>query len=291
MMKLLGGTTTRPADRWWSNFHFVAVAGDSVANSSVFVADPNTNKGSANVDTGWPNVIPAARKFAAGDPIPIPGAPVIGNPASYNTYYAPLQLNNKNIVNDQSGDTFSLSKTKVANVDVVSPQKVGVLFDGIWPPPNGNLWKTVLVVNSPYANVDGIYVAPSSLVSSMSSLDSISLSGWTDPILNPVDPFGNTRVDGGIGFLSTAPGFNLMAGMDADLTLATMSSFASIGFDLFLHYAGNASNDWDVQIIDQNPPSLGAQYSPEPSSLVLVLTTLVWCGTCLGPRVLRSKRP
>ena len=71
---------------WWSgpqplggNYHYLNGAGIDTANNVMFLADPDSNKGSADANAGWgpnfnadPNV--AARRYAAADPIPIPGA-------------------------------------------------------------------------------------------------------------------------------------------------------------------------------------------------------------------------
>jgi hypothetical protein len=269
------GEGTLPANSHWWNFHMLAGAGDRVADSTIFVADPNTNKNSEFFTNGWPKFTATDPKtidpfrFAAGDPIPTPNNPNINNAASYNSYYTPLQLAGDKIT-DLSGATFTLTGATVDAFHVITPSKAGVLFDGLWPNPNNNLEKTVLAVGAISGAINGIYIAPGSTVSSMGSLDSISLSGWTTS-LNNVDPFGNSRSYGGIEFLSNSLGNDLAAGSSANLSLATLSSFVAQGFDLFLHYEGNASNDWDVEVFGQNPvlPGLQIGVVPEPSTLVL----------------------
>jgi hypothetical protein len=101
-----------------------------------------------------------------------------------------------------------------------------------------------------------------------------------------LDPYGNGQPDGGIRFFTPDSRNALAAGAVADLTLATLSSFVGQGFDLFLHYSGNPTNDWDIQVYGQDVPSLGGQIAavPEPSTLVLAG---VACAVLFGCRLTR----
>jgi hypothetical protein len=281
LLNLLKGTT----NPWWaSSFHWLAGAGLDVKNSTVFVADPDSNKGSAAANAGWPNAatFPGALKSQAGDPIPIPppNTPKIGTPASYNTYYAGLTLDDKNKVTGDAADarytgtvvnyvsTISAPKGKLASVTPVSGQGI----------------ETAVAVISGASAVDKVFIAPTSQVVNFNDLFSFTLAGTTwSTTLKSQDPFQNSLSFGGVEYDLTSLGSGLTPGETALATLGTMSDFSTSGYEIFLHFTGDPSTLWDPEVIGPGArgpadiETIQPSPVPEPPTFVLAVT-----GAALG---------
>ena len=266
----VGDGTTSP---WW-DYHAIAVAGIQTGTSTVFIADPDSNKGSGAANSGWPAVIPAARKYVAADPLPEPAAPALANQASYINYYAGLQMTANTDSLTGVGPNARYTGTTLDRINDFSIKKTGILFDGIMP--SGDTKTAVaLATNKP---IDGIEFFPSKQTSLDLSLDSLTgSSGTWLPSLLAGDAYGNLRYYGGIGFLlQSGPGvLPTDSGVQMTIgTLGSLGSFMNSGYEVMYHYAQTPSDEWDIQVFNQAPeplilPQTGSPV-PEPASLGLL---------------------
>jgi hypothetical protein len=270
--------TTAP---WWkTSFHWLAGAGVDVKNNTVFVADPDSNRGSAAANAapntwkasadlpGFPG--PLASKNT--DPIPIPAAPAIGNAATYNTYYAGLALDSSSqkITGDAADARYT--GTNLINLGFISAPK-SFLYDKADIPGKG--WETSLALNSGTETVDKIFIAPTSSLASASDLFSFSLAGSTwSTSEKSQDPFANPLSYGGVEYDLTG-GSPLTSGEQATAMLGTTSDFSASGYEVFLHFAGDASNLWDPEVYGPIPSGSDLTHlqspTPEPSSIALAV--------------------
>ncbi len=318
-LKLLqGGADLRPDNKtqglWW-NFHQVAGAGLDVASKTIFIADPDTNRGSKLEHAGWPSGLPAGRfpgdppaaaggsfglKTISTDPIPIPGAPAIGAIATYNTFYAGFTLNDANKVTGDA-DNARYTKTIVSEVQTISaPKAKGILFDGL----PGGPGKTVVAVNplgfgaTGIVNlVDKVFIAPSTAVLDQTTnpsmfsftIDSDPSSTWTTTVTS-FDPLGNELLYRGVQFDWTSGGLLGAAG-PATASLGTILDFLPTGYEILLHYAGDPSTTWNPEVIGSllNQGGLSQdqlELVPEPSAALLSLCG--WLAFYFRGRALRS---
>lgn len=236
--------TTAP---WW-DYHSMAVAGIQKGTGTVFLADPDSNKGSGAADSGWPNVIPAARKYVAADPLPMPAAPALNNQASYISYYAGITLNanNRNVTGvDPNGRYTGATMDRIREV---KEQKTGFLFDGIRPDRGGDTQTTVAIETN--KTINDMYFLPSKQMSSFTDLNALTgTSGSWTALLTTTDPFDTELYYGGVHFrLDSGIGITA-ADTSAQISLGTLSSFADTGWEVLFHYADTPSDEWDMEVL------------------------------------------
>jgi hypothetical protein len=303
VLKLGPGTAKAPAADapgvWWAaadlkpetRFHMVAGAGLDLKNNTIFVADSDTNRGSALANAGWPNVaaFPGGLKSVATDPLPIPNAAKIGDPTSYNTYYAGFILkNNSDAITGDAADARYTGTTLDAILTVSAPK--GKLSSAT-PVPAGI--ETSVAVTSGTATVDKVFIAPSSTV--LDTTTFTSLFSFTSPggvwktTGESSDPFDNATLFGGVEY-DLLSGTGLEPDQVATAFLGTAGDFSASGFEIFLHLSGDPLGIWDPEVIGGAPSSLdtwafqGVEVA-EPSALQLLLSGLgslwfiAWRGT------------
>ncbi len=129
---------------WWSgpnfdggNYHFVTGAGvdcgtDANPKMTVYFADPDSNKGNAKADSGWPN--PAdpnylmkkaallARKYDGNDPIPIParGVNMRADPVNFAQYYDCQEIAADGYTIETAGKYHNV---RIRRIDTICPVK------------------------------------------------------------------------------------------------------------------------------------------------------------------------
>jgi hypothetical protein len=266
----------------------VAGAGLDVKNQTIFVADPDTNRGSSLPNAGWPNIktFPGDLKSTSKDPFPIPQNPKIGDSTSYNTYYGGFTLNkNNNVITGDNADARFTGTTldAIRSVGAQKGKKVGAV-----PVPGGI--ETSVGVVSGSTTVDKVFIAPFAQVLSVTafpSLFSFASPGDTwDSLGETSDPFGNPLSFGGVEYdLLTGPG--LEPGDAATAMLGTAADFT--GFDIFLHVAGDPLTLWDPETIGGPPNPLDdwlvqSDPIPEPPTLQLLLTSFGLLGLAARSR-------
>lgn len=292
-LELKGGTTPLRASssdqgRWWTNFHQIAGAGLDKATKTIYVADPDTNRGSTLDKAGWPDIAkfpgdpPASAtsmglKTTATDPIPLPTAPVIGTIGSYDTFYAGFIFDDKNKVKGDANNA-RYTGTVLNLIETISAPKGKLTAAAVVP---GGAATTV-AINTGGNYVDAIYLAPSQSVLAdpqFSSLFTFTLpsdpmgllSSWSTTV-TPFDPFGNERLYGGVRFDLTS-GSPLAPSDLALATLGTISDFSLSGYELLLHYVGDDSSLWNPEVIGSslNSTKLSIEQTviPEPASGIL----------------------
>jgi hypothetical protein len=290
---------------WWGgngggSFHYVALAGISVANGNVSIADPDTNMGSGPTAAGWPhgqNALNIGFPFSspAGSPLPVQAnaAPLTQDFADFTftgrsvTSVAAPQYNGTYV---QSVNTISPLVVRRANArGVVRPGPAG----GIAPAGGQMDEETDITIDIPSDSnpVDQVFVEPSSQTvdptvapSEFSLVDDTNSSDtWSDTEMT-TDPFGNTIADDGIDYDLTS-GNPLEPGDMADLDIGTAADFSGTGYDVFLHYAGDPSDEWVPEEIGGTnfdpEDTASVQTVPEPASIgLLLLGCAVAAGRC-----------
>jgi hypothetical protein len=278
ILRLTGGGVPNVASdkqgMWWNGtYHMMAGAGLSVKDKTVFVADPDSNRGSGLSNAGWPKVatFPGALKTAATDPLPLPTKPVIGTAASYNSFYQGLTFDKNKVKGDDPATVYN--GQVVTHIYTIGKTEGAQRASA--PAPGGV--ETTIDVSAGETQVDAIWIDPLATVLDPTTLPSLfdftsSGSTWS-PQREISDPFGNATSFGGVEYtLDTGSG--LAPGQDGLADLGTDTSFSQ--FDIFLHFAGDPLNLWDPQTIG-GPNTLDIatdQTVPEPSSLLLLAPAL-----------------
>jgi hypothetical protein len=293
---------------WWGGtgagaFHFVTVAGIDVATSTSFVADPDTNVNPATGDGsgpsagGWPTGQNAANigfpfRTGAADALP-----VIGNYPNVPDHFASFNFVGNTSRTITSANAPQYNGAFVRSVNAIWPGVVRkanprvVNRAGVVPSSSitsssnpATEEETDLTLNLPAGSgpVDGVFVEPSSPTDnpavdpSLFSFtdDSNPSSAWTDSE-STADPFGNALADDGIMY-DLSSGAPLEPGETADLNIATTSDFSTTGYDVLLHFEGDAADNWLPEMIggtNFDPSDIAADQSvdvPEPSSAALL---------------------
>jgi hypothetical protein len=279
----LPGTITavnRPQGRWWTNFHYVAVAGISLSstlsNSTVYVADPDTNMGSGAANMGWP-----LGTYAGSFPFSSPASAPL--PTGSNASFASFTF---------SGSTVSSTNAPQYNGTVL--QLVSAVYAGAVSKttttagiaPGDTKTDITLTLASDSNAVDGVLIVPSTLTDSSSGTfaSDFSFTDDSNPLVTATysttasDPFGNTLANGGEKFMLSS-GSALLPGQTADLDLGTSGSFTAGGYDVLLHFQGDPATEWVPEVMGASE-TVGLQYDlhiavPEPSGAALLGVGLV----------------
>ena len=269
---------------WWLN-HAVAVSGISVANKSVYIADPDTNGGPAAANAGWirnsPN-FPGALATAANAALPVPALNSFDNndATKFNSNYDRFTFANKTYGQAiaptvTSADAPQFNNTFLSSVLVTGPSIVNKITvapragptlanRAIRPAVPGGSEETDLTLQIPEdcSAIDGVLVEPSTQVVNPSSDptafslvdDTHTASTWTDAE-DTSDPFGNSMTLGSVEY-DLAGGTDLLPGDTVDVDLETTSDFSSLGYDVLIHYQGDPSDEWTPEMI------AGSEYDP-----------------------------
>lgn len=293
---------TVSANLWWQgvpdknngSFHAVAGAGYSAATSSIIFADPDTNKGSAAANGGINTAAtvggvrddPAvdARKFKAGDPIPVPNpAPANGtNPNTLTSLYKTVSLgaDGRTVQNVAANDPYqnvsivqinTLAKNGAALV-MAGPgagSMVAAHLPGDTGPVGGSATPglTVDLGSGSDASVSSFWIFPNAPIDT-SATPYFDKSGWDYAFLSPggSDIFGNQRPDGGVEITDVSGS----AISPSDLAALSFSTDGTpTGFDVFFQNASDPT-DYDVQVYGGPETFMPFQTAvPEPSTLVL----------------------
>jgi hypothetical protein len=307
VLKLAGGTVQPVAQdkqgQWW-NFHEVAGAGISVANRTVYVADPDSNRGSGLTNAGFPvkamktfpgdppaSATSFGLKTAASDPLPLATTAKIGMPNTYNTYYQGFTFTNAAVKGDDPNTVYN--GQVVTNIITIGPPPAGKRASIMVP----GGFESTIAVSSGAETVDSVWIDPLSTVldpTMMANLFSFSSSGSTwDVQRTSTDPFDNPVSFGGVEYTLEAGGSGLLSGQDGTALLGTTADFSQ--FDIFLHFAGDPFTLWDPATIggpDDTAVELQSLASaPEPSSSLLLLSALLGLGFYRRRLRLRFRSP
>jgi hypothetical protein len=274
---------------WWAN-HAVAVSGVSVANKSVYIADPDTNGGPAAANAGWirnsPN-FPGALASAANATLPVPALNSFDNndPTKFNSNYDRFTFANQNYAamnappliapTVTSPDAPQFNNTFLSSVLVTGPSIVNKIKvaprasasfarSAIRPATVGSDEETDLTLQIPEtcSPIDEILVEPSTqTVNPSTDPTAFSLtddtrtgSTWSDAE-DTTDPFGNSMTLGSVEY-DLAGGTALEPGDTVDVDLETTSDFSSLGYDVLIHFQGDPSGEWTPEMI------AGSEYDP-----------------------------
>jgi hypothetical protein len=280
---------TRNQGRWWGGFHYVAVAGISVAgtldNSTVLIADPDSNLGSGAASAGWPIGPPAV---ALGFPFKSP-----------STAALPVVANASPLTQGFAGFTFSVSGGAANVSSTASPQDNGTVVQQVEAIYAGAVVKSkttaslqpsdtktdiTLTLAPGSSAVDGVLVLPSTMTDSSGTAFASDFSFTDDS--NPsvawsytrdtTDPFGNALPNGAAEF-DLSGGTAFRPGETADLTLGTPGDFTGSGYDVLLHFQGDPANVWLPEMVNGtsiNSSDVAAVQTslavPEPSGTALL---------------------
>lgn len=265
---------------WWAgpniyggNYHYLTGAGIDIPNDTMFLADPDSNKGNTDNNAGWngkgtdANV--AARRFAAADPLPI-----AANAGQRPQYYASLQFDPANGFKVAAqGDHYA--GATISMIETISPMRAArrartrLLASAGRTPDVQNQIDLMSGITDP---VDKIELFPVSTVDPAAA-DSLSdpTSTWHETTIAPngTDALGDVQPNGGFEFDLTT-GAGLTPGQDDVATVQTLADFSA--FDVLLHDA--TTNAWLVQPIGGPEDDFGDQQVPEPSALMLAACAL-----------------
>jgi PEP-CTERM motif len=277
---------------WWAgpqplggNYHYLNGAGIDTTNNTMFLADPDSNKGSADANAGWgpnfnadPNV--AARRYAAADPIPIParGANPDDMPANFGNFYSSVSVAGNGYVFAPQGNRYS--GAFIQAIEAIGPLRAFKRFAipaaarlmaagsaaGVAPVPE------LIDIDSNISDlVDKIEIFPtSSPVTGFADTFSDDDS-WTEADIAPnaLDPFGDARDFGGFEFDVTpnadADPDGLEAGEMATASIETAGDFTA--FDIMMHDA--ITDTWSVQAVGAHE-DLATDQAPEPATITLL---------------------
>jgi hypothetical protein len=257
------GTNADPA-LWWDNsYHCVTGAGVDCDNRQIFIADPDSNKGSTREDAGWDTCGKDACPTAPGDsppdlekrkykptdakvPVPERGDKPSDDPKEFSKYYGTIKIaaDGMTVVESERYTGVQIDK-----IETVCPLKAG-------PAGTGGIAATPPFLTpfelsaGPFNTVDAVILYPTALVDAGalpgSQLQDPSGDSWQATYLAPgsLDPEGNSRSYGGVRF-------NLMSGSGltpGELALATIGTQASFpGYDVLMHVKD--SSMWLAQAI------------------------------------------
>ena len=298
-----GTDANRAQGRWWAAFHYVAVAGiqlsSTLDNSTVLVADPDTNKGSGTAASGWP-LGTSAGSFpfsnGAGDPLP-----VVANASPLSNNFARFTFSIAGgAATVASTDSPQYSGTVVQRVEAVYPAAVAKSkTSSSLITPTDTKTDLTLVLPLGSSPVDKVLIEPSALTDSGGTFasdfsfmdDSDPTAAWV-PMRDTADPFGNPLSDGAAEYDLTS-GSAFQAGETADLNLGTAAGFTASGYDVLLHFQGDPSNVWLPEMIAGatfDPSDTAAVQTdlvaPEPSSTALLAAGVLTAGAL---RLLRQR--
>jgi hypothetical protein len=306
---------------WWrgaplinnGSFHAVAGVGSDAENRSILFADPDTNKGSAAADGGINPTLkvggirrdPAvdARKFQAGDPVPVPAPPAKGtDPSTLTNWYKTVSLaaDGRTIQNVAANDPYQnvsivqiLTLAKNGAQLVMSgpgrDSRVAAHLPGAAGATGGSATPTLTVDlgTGSDAAVKDFWIFPNAPMD-FHATPYFTRSGWDYAYLDPgcTDIFGNVREFGGVE-ITDVSGLALGPSDLAALSFSTQG--VPTGFDVYLQNANDPS-DYDVQVYGGPETFLPLQQAvPEPPSLVLFVAGL---GAVLaGTQMARRRRP
>ena len=289
---------------WWGrpnksvgggNYHYVAVAGISPSlfepNTTVLVADPDTNLGSGPICAGWPTVgfVPTGGTnggFPFSSPAGAP-LPVVANASPLSQGFTGFNIASSGKATITSANSPQYNGMVVQGVSVIyaNPVKSATTSSGAGPGDT----KTGLALTLPpsYGAVDGVlHRFPSSLTdtagtdaSDFSFTDISDGSAMWTSTPEPSDPFGNPLPDLGEEFnLGSGSATALEPGETALLDLGTADSFVAGGYDILLHFQGDPADVWLPEMTGGTTldPSdaIGDQSVPEPSSMALACSGL-----------------
>lgn len=293
---------------WWGgngpgSFHYVALAGISVANGNVSIADPDTNFGSNAAAGGWPrgqNALNIGFPFSspAGSPLPVQA-----NAAPITQDFADFTFTGRSITSvaaPQYNGTYVQSVNLIAPLNVRGAKQVirGSIVPGAIPADGSDNDEdlTIGIPSDSTEPVDQVMIEPSSMTSSPTaeptefSLTDDTTSGgtWADA-LETTDPFGNAMADDGIDY-DLSSGTPLEPGDIADVDIATASDFTTSGYDIFLHFEGDPSDpagEWVPEEIGGTnfdpEDTASVQTVPEPGSFMIL-------GAACGLAMIRRRR-
>ncbi len=296
-----GAAVVDPAN-WWArnpadpaSYHTLTLAGfDRAGTGTLYVADPDSNRGNANANAGWaaplrPDPAVNARRYVAGDPVPVAprganASDIPPNPGRDN-YYAPLQMNGtdprlKTFANVAANNRFR--SLYVSGLEIIERRQADLITAVPAPisgPTNGTGTTAVahtFEISAGLAEpVDQFWLFPDQTLASGFSLPTFTAPGgaWSlASTLTPgaMDPWTNTRSSGGMLFSLTG-GSPLLPGLAGTIgTLqATFSGLVS-GWDIAFRDALDPSV-WRVQAYGQDLSNFPLQQIPAPAGGVGVL--------------------
>ncbi len=287
------GAPVIDAANWWARnpahpgaYHTLTLAGfDRAGTGTLYVADPDSNKGNANANAGWaapvrPDPALNARRYVAGDPVPV--APRGANPNDIppnpgrDSYYASLQMDGtdlrlKTFANVAANNRFR--SLYVSNLEIMERRQADLI--AVAPPPITSGTTTALThtfeISAGLAEpVDQFWLFPDQTLASGFSLPTFSAPGGTWSLastLSPggMDPWTNTRSAGGLLF-SLSGGSPLLPGLGGTIgsLQATFSGLIS-GWDIAFRDALDPSV-WRIQAYGQDLPNLPLQQVPTPGA-------------------------
>jgi hypothetical protein len=300
---------------WWPD-HALAVTGINLANNNVqnqmvYVADPDSNRGATGAGSiAWtPNNFAAPGNIASlpADGLPVPATPAFNNngAGAYTTYYDGLSVSAPNLAAGFHPARITSTDAPQFNNDVMNTVSVigANVVNGyraqarnrpsVSTPQSGSANPAVslpqeyetditLQIPSDMGAVDGVIIEPSMPVVAPSSdptADSLiddnnSASLWTDTE-DSQDPFGND-LGGNAMEYDLSSGNPLEPGEQAEVDIATMGDFGSLGYDVLLHFQGDPAGDWVPEQVagsDYDPSDVFAAEDvvvPEPTALSLL---------------------
>jgi hypothetical protein len=284
MVQIGKGTNTLGIpDVWWGNYHEVAGAGVDVTKRSIYFSDPDSNKGSKLANAGWnykKDYAPAiARKYdptniAADKPVPL------SNTLDDKFYGTWTVAADGFTVDGGVENPDRYTDTQIRKVETVSPSFAVILGRQITDIANNVRETTVKVTSLINKLVDKIRIAPASPIPStwISGPDTPTdydksmgtMAVWSAAAYESTDPWGNFLPYGSAEFDWKSGSFLDSSGA---LTLAvpTQDSEFFDRYNVFLHYAGSASNDWDVQALGATNLPFEQFQVPEPATVTLLV--------------------
>jgi hypothetical protein len=304
-----------PANRlplhWWAgpqplggNYHYLNGAGIDTTNNTMFLADPDSNKGSADANAGWgpnfnadPNV--AARRYAAADPIPIPARGVNASdmPINFGNYYSSVSVAGNGYVFAPQGNRYS--GAFIQAIEAIGPLRAFKRFavPGLAKIQAPGAAKGLSPASSPVGEQIDIDSNISDLIDKVEIFPTSSpVTGFADTFTdddswlesdiapNAADPFGDPRAFGGFEFdvvqNPDADPDGLELGEMATANIETAADFTA--FDIMMHDA--VTDTWSVQAIGANE-DLATDQVPEPATM-----SLLALGSALLALIVRSAK-
>ena len=285
-----GAARPRFPNHWWAgpniyggNYHYVDAAGVDMANTRLYFADPDSNKGSGDANAGWNGTTKDARvaaiRYAAGDPVPVAprGANLTDPPMNADSFYSNVAIDPAKgfqftSADRYNGDTITMVET-IAPVVAAKRAKPQVVSGRAGPA--ADTVNTLDVQSELGDNVDKVLFYP--LADPVAGGTDTLTGGGTFTEHNvdasTPDPFGDTHSFGGIEF-DESGATGLEPGVMDTATLDTNADFNA--FDVFLHDSVNGQ--WSVEAINAPEDDFGDQQVPEPGLVsVLAATGLALC--------------